>query len=61
MRETKLWPACVTTGTQTIVSAQGYSNVSAAALDAAVSIGNEIFTDAGLPLLDDNGVVLTLN
>lgn len=54
--------ACITTGTATIVSAQGFTSSSASQIDDTISVSVfEIFTDAGLPLLDDNGNQLTLN
>jgi hypothetical protein len=58
---TDLIVACVSTGTATLVNAQGYTDVSLAAVAAAITSAEEIFADDGTLLLSDAGATLTLN
>ena len=58
---TALNVACVTTGTATLINAQGYTDQSFDALQALVTSEEEIFADDGTLLLDDSGNTLTLN
>lgn len=58
---TALTAACVTTGTATLINAQGYVDVAYAQLQALVTPLEEIFADDGTLLLDDSGNTITLN
>lgn len=56
---TDLTAACVTTGTATLINAQGYTDLSYVQLQALVSGPEEIFDDNGDLLLSDSGATLT--